>query len=119
MYIATLAAVRTIGTAGVDDSACSIAWTLSRLVSPCCRSTTAKSYPADLNISLGHSPDDPALAADTEAAVARICLEYHDKVTVHRHDALARRLADAGFAVRTLAHPVVAGQGWLYAERLS
>ncbi len=28
--------------------------------------------PADLNISLGHSPDDPALAADTEAAVAHI-----------------------------------------------
>ena len=51
--------------------------------------------------------------------IARICLEYHDGITVHRHGALARRLAAAGFAVRTQAHPIVAGQGWLYAERLS
>jgi 4-hydroxy-2-oxoheptanedioate aldolase len=34
--------------------------------------------PADLNISLGHSPDDPALGADTEAGIAAILAATQD-----------------------------------------
>lgn len=59
-------------------------------------------------------------AADaTLQRIARVCLEYHDHVTVHDHDALARRLADAGFAVRVQAHPITPAQGWMYASRVA
>ena len=52
----------------------------------------------------------------TLGRIRRICLEYHAGVG-HDPASLAARLDAAGFEVRTRAHPVSIGQGWLYAER--
>src|SRR5262245_9717458 len=48
--------------------------------------------------------------------VARIVLEYHDHVTEHRHEELARFLEERGFEVRVRPNPAWRELGFLYAE---
>jgi FkbM family methyltransferase len=49
--------------------------------------------------------------------ITRLCLEYHEGVTTHTCQDLLRRLAAAGFATRSLAHPANPQQGWIYAQQ--
>jgi len=59
------------------------------------------------------------LAPDVLARVARIVLEYHDHVTAHTHEELARRLEERGFAVTVRPNPAWRELGFLYAENRS
>ncbi len=54
--------------------------------------------------------------SDVFARIARLALEYHDKLTAHHHDELVRRLESEGFAVTVRDHPS-SGSGYLYARR--
>ncbi len=50
------------------------------------------------------------------ARIARIALEYHDHVTLHSHEELARFLEARGFLVRIHPSPAWRELGFLYAE---
>lgn len=50
------------------------------------------------------------------ARIARIALEYHDHVTLHSHEELARFLEARGFRVRVHPSPAWRELGFLYAE---
>ena len=56
------------------------------------------------------------LADAALARIARIALEYHDHVTPHSHEELARFLEDRGFRVRIHPSPAWRELGFLYAE---
>lgn len=56
------------------------------------------------------------LAPAVFARVARIVLEYHDHVTAHTHEELARVLEEHGFHVTTRPNPAWRELGFLYAE---
>ncbi|HEY1435620.1 MAG TPA: FkbM family methyltransferase [Thermoanaerobaculia bacterium] len=56
------------------------------------------------------------LAPAVLARVARIVLEYHDHVTAHTHEELARRLEERGFDVTVRPNPAWRELGFLYAE---
>ena len=56
------------------------------------------------------------LAPEVFARVARIVLEYHDHVTAHTHEELARVLEEHGFHVTTRPNPAWRELGFLYAE---
>ena len=56
------------------------------------------------------------LAPEVLSRVARIVLEYHDHVTVHTHEELARMLETRGFAVTVRPNPAWRELGFLYAE---
>jgi FkbM family methyltransferase len=56
------------------------------------------------------------LPDSTLARIARIALEYHDHVTPHSHEDLARFLEARGFRVRIHPSPAWRELGFLYAE---
>ncbi len=56
-----------------------------------------------------------AATAETLAQIRRLCLEYHEGVTPHTRDDLARFLREHGFAVTMRPNPVHAHLGFLYA----
>jgi FkbM family methyltransferase len=64
---------------------------------------------AEFEILLGMSPE-------VLSRIARIVLEYHDHVTAHTHEELARWLEERGFAVTLRPNPAWRELGFLYAE---
>lgn len=64
---------------------------------------------AEFEILLGLPPE-------VLSRVARIVLEYHDHVTAHTHEELARRLDERGFEVTVRPNPAWRELGFLYAE---
>jgi len=64
---------------------------------------------AEFEILLGMPPE-------VLARIARIVLEYHDHVTEHTHEELARRLTERGFDVTVRPNPAWRELGFLYAE---
>ncbi len=54
---------------------------------------------------------------ETLARIGHIALEYHDAVTAHTHDELARFLESRGFAVRERVSPAWRELGFLFASR--
>jgi FkbM family methyltransferase len=63
---------------------------------------------AEFEILLGLPPD-------VFSRIARIALEYHDHVTAHTHEELARLLEERGFAVTVRPNPAWRELGFLYA----
>jgi FkbM family methyltransferase len=59
------------------------------------------------------------LAPEVFSRIARIVLEYHDHVTAHTHEELARLLEERGFDVTVRANPAWRELGFLFATNRS